>query len=245
MVACSSSSPFVKAFPPPIPNIPALWTNTLKSFIHNHKASMDICLNPSHVHFNGFLQSLEPPVAGKECDITPIFSLLASSIHSDIRAVSMDDWSEKLLADPHWNRKAHSKLYWRGNSTGAFHTAHNHWNLTQRVRFVSAAHEKDGDIRVMPSTDTRFEPVGTGERVERALINEEWMDVMFSGDPMQCDPEACDALKATVPFESMEKADNERQWKFLMDVSIIANSPLPRFLAKWFTDRREWAFVSF
>lgn len=78
-----------------------------------------------------------------------------------------------------------------------------------------------------------MEPVGSGERVERALINEEWVDVKFSGKPVQCDSapgSTCALLEDMFPFDKgpmpekkgglqkMRRVD-ESHWKYLMDVS--------------------------
>jgi len=210
---------------------------------------MDVCAHPSLVNLNGFLQSHEQTITPPEAS-TVIFSYASTSIHSDIRTVPVESWGEKFLAGPHWNRKKHSKLYWRGSTAGADYVDSRPWNITQRTRFVKAANEKIGDLRTMPSTDNRFDPVSTGERVERALLSEEWMDVKFSGEPMQCDTITCPVLRANYPFEATDDVDTEKQWKFLMDID--ENGPSTRFrellatkslvfkstvFPEWYTDR--------
>ncbi|KAG9026087.1 Glycosyltransferase Family 90 domain containing protein [Tulasnella sp. JGI-2019a] len=268
--SCSLSSPLVaSSYPPPIPNIPAMWTTTEKSFIHNHTLAMDVCLNPSTLHLHGFMQSLNNMTLGTRLEpLFPLFSPSSTSIHGDIHIPSLYAYED--LSDfgaPDWNQKQHSKLYWRGNTTGTYHSATTFWNLTQRVRLVEAANEKTGDIWVMPSTMNRMEPVGAGERIERAFINEEWVDVKFTGKPVQCDPDSTCALMETLfPFDSgvrlptMKKvkgskkpvlvSNDETHWKYLMDID--GNGPSSSFkkrlatkslvfkstvFTEWFTDR--------
>lgn len=242
--SCASFSPLaVNSYAPPIPDIPTIWTKTEKSFIHsNHTSAMDVCLNPSYRHIHGFLQSLNYSTPEP---LLPIFSTASTSIHGDIHIPSFLPFEDESLSSIPtaltWDRKLYSKLYWRGETTGTFHSPNSFWNITHRVRLVEAANERKGDIWVMPSTTSRLEPVGAGERVERALINEEWVDVKFSGKPVQCDTapgSTCMLLEKMFPFDQgpivaqqverkRKRPVDESQWKYLMDVSRTSlSSPL-------------------
>ncbi|KAG8881877.1 hypothetical protein FRB98_004070 [Tulasnella sp. 332] len=205
-------------------------------------AAMDVCLNPSYVHIHGFLQSLN---ASTPEPLFPLFSTGSTSIHGDVHIPSFqpldDTTSSSAMIASAWDQKPFTKLYWRGDTSGTFHSPSSFWNITHRVRFVEAANEKTGDIWVMPSTMSRMEPVGAGERVERALINEEWVDVKFLGKPVQCDSvprSTCALLEEMFPFDNgpiqVQKGGlrkttrvDESHWKYLMDID--GNGPSSRF----------------
>ncbi|KAG8896903.1 Glycosyltransferase Family 90 domain containing protein, partial [Tulasnella sp. 417] len=69
-----------------------LWEEP-KTFIHDHKASMDPCQHVSHVYLNGFFSGFEEgPVPRK--NMVPTFSICSTRAHSDILAVATDMWTE-------------------------------------------------------------------------------------------------------------------------------------------------------
>lgn len=72
---------------------------------------------------------------------------------------------------------------------------------------------------VLPSTESKYEPVGMGERTEQALLNEQWIDALFTGPPVQCKGAMCKELEKEYRFVDAEPSYFEKQWKFLMDVS--------------------------
>ncbi|KAG8914632.1 Glycosyltransferase Family 90 domain containing protein, partial [Tulasnella sp. 417] len=216
--ACSPTSPLGQQLPPR-PNDPqAIWNSqSSKSFIYDHKLALDVCNHPSQIHLNGIFQSPPPPPSS---DLpAPSFSTCSTSLHSDILSIPTTDWLESTTDDPQWNQKPHSKIYWRGNNTGAFEFSKDGWwNLTQRARFISAVNANDGDLFVLPSTESKYEPVGMGERTEQALLNEQWIDALFTGPPVQCKEPICKELEKEYRFVDAEPSYYEKQWKFLMDI---------------------------
>ncbi|KAG8897908.1 Glycosyltransferase Family 90 domain containing protein [Tulasnella sp. 403] len=218
--SCSSSSPMGQGKGTKRPDPKSIWSKPNKYFVHDHKLTMDTCLNPSNVHLNGFLQASDLTSAPRDT-LVPSFSVCSTSLHSDILGIPTEDWEEDLVADPPWSNKAHSKIYWRGNNTGTFHGPDNWWNLTQRIRFVSSTTDKDTEIWVLPSTQTKYEPVSGGERVEKGLLNEEWVDARFTGSPMLCESgkdKTCEDLARLFEFVPAEPAHYEKEWKFLIDI---------------------------
>ncbi|KIO24440.1 glycosyltransferase family 90 protein [Tulasnella calospora MUT 4182] len=216
--ACPPTSPLGQK-PPPRPTDPqAIWkVESSKSFIYDHKLALDVCDHPSQIHLNGIFQS-PPPPPSKDLP-APSFSICSTSLHSDILSIPTTDWLESTTDDPQWNQKPHSKIYWRGNNTGAFEISKDGWwNLTQRARFISAVNAKDGDLFVLPSTESKYEPVGMGERTEQALLNEQWIDALFTGPPVQCEGAMCKELEKEYKFVDGEPSYFDKQWKFLMDI---------------------------
>lgn len=223
--ACPPLSPLTKKRAQKRPDPSQLWEPTAKTFVADHQKAMDPCQQPTHIHLNGFLQSQLPaPALHKE--LVPSFSVCTTSLHSDILTVPTEDWVETVIEDPQWAQKPHKKLYWRGNNTGTFHSPDTWWNLTQRVRFISTAMDKfEEEVYVLPSTGTKYEPVGMGERIEKSLLND-WIDARFTGHPMQCQPGSglCEQLARSYTFVPPEPTDYEKQWKYLMDVSLLTLS---------------------
>lgn len=216
--ACPPTSPLGQKAPPR-PNDPrSIWTSDpSKSFIYDHKLALNLCNHPSQIHLNGLLQS-QPPAPSTDLPI-PSFSTCTTSLHSDILSVSTTDWLENAADDPQWNQKPHSKIYWRGKNTGPLEFSKDGWwNLTQRARFIDSVNAKDGDLFVLPSTESKYEPVGMGERTEQALLNDQWIDSLFTGPPVQCEREMCAELEKEYKFVDAEPTYFEKQWKFLMDM---------------------------
>ncbi|KAG8987720.1 Glycosyltransferase Family 90 domain containing protein [Tulasnella sp. 427] len=215
--ACPPSSPLGQNPPPPPTDHDSIWkTQSSKSFIYDNKLALDICNHPSQIHLNGLLQSPPPPPTDLP---SPSFSICSTSLHSDILSIPTTDWLESTADDPQWNSKLHSKVYWRGLNTGPREfTKDGMWNLTQRPRFINTANAKDGDLFVLPSTESKYEPVGMGERIEQALLNEQWVDALFAGQPVQCKDEVCKELQKAFKFVDAEPTYYEKQWKFLMDI---------------------------
>ncbi|KAG8901563.1 Glycosyltransferase Family 90 domain containing protein [Tulasnella sp. 408] len=253
--ACSPSSALAKSRSPPVPDITAIWTNSSKSLVHDHPATMDACRNPSIVHLSGLLQSQNPhPPAAS---LLPSFTTCTTTLHNDILSVPVDDLRSTYSSGVTWNQKQHSKLYWRGNSAGALYdVAHPHWNLTHRVRLVEATNSNDGEIYVLPGAENRLETIGSCERVETGWLNEDWMDVKFVGKPLGCETKKggvslCAELETRFEFKP-KWADEEQamQWRYLIDIDEVGCSSRFRRLLnsrslvlkatihpEWYTDR--------
>ena len=89
-----------------------------KTFIFDHRRSMDPCHTPDHIHlsgqfavFNGRAQSLT---------IAPSFVHSTTPIHSDITGIPVEDIQVAFSDDDDvpWEGKSNARLLWRGSSTG-------------------------------------------------------------------------------------------------------------------------------
>ncbi|KAG8895495.1 Glycosyltransferase Family 90 domain containing protein [Tulasnella sp. 417] len=253
--ACDRSSALAKYRSPPVPDITAVWSNSSKSLVHNHPATMDACRNPSLIHLSGLLQSQNPhPPAAS---LLPSFTTCTTTLHNDILSVPAGDLRSMYSGGPAWNQKQHSKLHWRGTSAGTLYdAAHPRWNLTHRVRLVEAANSNGGEVYVLPGAENRLETIGSCERVETGWLNEEWVDVKFIGRPLGCEGgkgehSMCAELEKR--FEFMPKWEDEEQatqWKYLIDIDEVGCSSRFRRLLnsrslvlkatihpEWYTDR--------
>lgn len=102
------------------------------------------------------------------------------------------------------------------------------WNVTQRIRLVEAANLKEGEIHVLPNSGDR-NAVGLPEQLERAWLNEDWLDIKFTGVggiPVGCaEKELCKALEEKFQFLSRwEGQYEETEWKYLIDVSRMGHT---------------------
>lgn len=251
--ACSPSSALVKSRSLPVPDITAIWTNSSKSLVHDHPATMDACRNPSVIHLSGLLQSQNPH--NLATSLLPSFTTCTTTLHNDILSVPVDDVRSTYSGGSTWNQKQHSKLHWRGNSAGALYdAAHPHWNLTHRVRLVEAANSKGGEVYVLPGAENRLETIGSCERVETGWLNEDWMDVKFIGRPLGCEAgkgTMCAELEKRFEFKpKWEDEEQATQWKYLIDIDEVGCSSRFRRLLdsrslvlkttihpEWYTDR--------
>ncbi|KAG8991395.1 Glycosyltransferase Family 90 domain containing protein [Tulasnella sp. 427] len=188
-----------------------------KTFIHDHKLSMDPCQHASHVHLNGFLSSHgEGPVPRKK--MVPAFSMCSTQLHSDILAVAMEMWTEDVGKDPEWKDKLHNKLLWRGRNTGTFFGEDGKWRDSQRVRLVRTTNEVDGYVYILNSTAGSADVVSMPEAVSIGLLNEELMDVGFSGEAIQCERKICEEVENTLTYKGTTTFEEANNWKYVMDV---------------------------
>ena len=83
----------------------------------------------------------------------------------------------------------------------------------------------EGDVSVLrvPGNESwamaEASPVGEPESVPLARVNPspDWMDVAFTGTPIQCD-EMCDEMARLWDFREVQGREEEGQYKFILDV---------------------------
>lgn len=84
-----------------------------------------------------------------------------------------------------FSQKTEKKIFWRGTTTGLWHSKKLAWRLAQRERLSLLANDFEGHANVLV-------PVRGGMAIERQILgsevaNERWLDVGFSSLPSQCD----------------------------------------------------------
>ena len=94
-----------------------------KTFIYDHKLTMDPCYHPSHLLTHGqFLSHGAGPVPHRS--LIPQFSYSPTTMHDDIITAFPLNWVEDVLPredDPPFADKEDSRLHWRGSNTGMWH----------------------------------------------------------------------------------------------------------------------------
>ncbi|ORY32301.1 glycosyl transferase family 90-domain-containing protein [Naematelia encephala] len=246
--ACAPHKPLRESYDlDTYPDLEALWQRQEKTFIWDHKASMDPCNHPTTAHLAGFLSGHgKGPGPGKA--VYPAMAMCKTGLHSDVLAVSMEAWTEDVGVDPPWEGKE-DRLLWRGSTTGIYFNTRSPWNISQRVNLVSRTAQRNGHIPVLDITDP-LEPVLGPVDTSLAELNGELMDVGFSGQAMQCDPEVCAKVNKEYNFGSWKDWNASNKYKYLLDIdgngwsarfkrlmttnSVVLKSTI---FPEWYTDR--------
>ncbi|WVQ95730.1 hypothetical protein IAU59_002829 [Kwoniella sp. CBS 9459] len=230
-----------------------------KTFISSHWASMDICSNPDLVPLHGVLAGKDPHVE----HLTPIFTLSKTGLHADILGVPVEQWVDEIKEIP-WDEKKYDQLLWRGSNTGIYHSTDTPWRGTHRTRLLKLANHqgepKDGenvtgaDIRVLsPPRGMKSRTVKTSlQTLKLADLNDRFMDLAFTGVPIQCniDDGTCDDLSHEFAWSEPMTHEQALDYKYIMDVDGNAwSARFKRLLAagslvfkatimpEWWTDR--------
>lgn len=174
---------------------------------------MDICQHPEAMHLHGFTTAIGTNLA----NLVPLFTFAKTNVHSDVLATPLEQYSDTYIGyDPEWEDKTINKLLWRGSTTGAEFRKDVEWKLSQRARLHFLGHETQGKKHVLWA-DKRESRMRVSD-FEIADLNREYMDVSFSGHPVQCDDETCALMDRIIEFAPTMGLDDSYQYKFLMDV---------------------------
>lgn len=156
---------------------------------------MDICQHPEAMHLHGFTSAPGTNLA----NLVPLFTFAKTNLHSDILATPLEQYSSTYIGfDPVWENKTINKLLWRGSTTGAEFAKNVEWKLSQRARLHFMGHEKEGKKHVLWA-DKKESKMRVNDFATKAL-NDEYMDVAFSGHPVQCDEETCKLMEKIIDF---------------------------------------------
>ncbi|KAJ7180036.1 glycosyl transferase family 90-domain-containing protein [Mycena crocata] len=230
---------------------------TKKTFIHDHKLSMDPCLHPRHFWQHGLFiwNGTGPP---PRRDMVPQFAYSVSPIHHNIRVPTQYLWVKEILPksdDPEWDDKVDERLLWRGSSTGiswAGDGAHVSMRLkkSHRIALVKSANDLNGTISILPPVKSNMDPVGEPITVQKSRLNPALMDVAFSGWPIMCGRELCEHLRKTYTWRDRQGPKEAGQYKYVLDIDgngwsgrfkrlIVSNSLVFKasIYPEWFSDR--------
>lgn len=199
-----------------------------RTFIHDHRASMDPCHHTSHLLLHGqFISHRKGPVPHPR--LIPQFSYAPTLLHQDITPAVPIAWGPDIFPredDPEWNERYDARLQWRGTNTGIWHTQGIHWEMAQRARLVQWA--GDGrfegrgslgeNITVLPPVDEGM-PVGEPFQVRKASWAPGMVDVAFAGEPLSCSPETCEQLAEVFEWRKRHNMHTAGKYKYFMDVS--------------------------
>ncbi|GAA5873960.1 hypothetical protein JCM8547_001588 [Rhodosporidiobolus lusitaniae] len=183
-----------------------------RSYIYDHAAAMDICQHPEIMPYHGYTTAPGTDPG----PLVPLFTFAKTNIHSDILVTPLEQYSDTYIGyDPDWEKKQHNKLMWRGSTTGVNFYVENDWKNSQRARLHFVANDKEGTKNVLWAE-------GEGAIDEKTYnvdgLNRAYMDVSFSGGPVQCDPETCELMKQLIDFKDTMGLNEAYQYKYVMDV---------------------------
>ncbi|KAF4610078.1 hypothetical protein D9613_010468 [Agrocybe pediades] len=197
-----------------------------KTFIHDHRASMDPCLHPSVFLTHGqFVSHGAGPIPHRK--LIPQFSFGPTLVHHDITPALPINWIEDIHPksdNPEWDDRVDSRMYWRGRNTGIWHADDKRWDLAQRERLVSWGGDGESmtpdsgrDMTVlMPTAEGKR--VGLGMSVSKAQWRPAMVDVAFAGDPVNCPPDMCGRLGEIFEFRKYQGQSFARKYKYYIDV---------------------------
>lgn len=191
-----------------------------KTFIYDHRLSMDPCLNPDHFHHHGqFLSHNSGP--SPQQAMFPEFSSCSTTIHHNIRIPTPYGWVEDIHPrsdDPEWDDKIDERLLWRGSNTGIFHAQHIRWRNSHRDFLVEYTNGLNGTTDLLLPTKSRKEKVGKPKRVRNAHLNPAMMDIGFAGRPISCSSPTCELLEKTFPWRARQSVREAGNYKYVLDV---------------------------
>ncbi|XP_006456003.1 hypothetical protein AGABI2DRAFT_77669 [Agaricus bisporus var. bisporus H97] len=224
-----------------------------KTFIHDHRQTMDPCTHPKLLGTHGqFLRYGNlPPPPGKV--MVPRFSFCASTLHYDIRMPSLLSWMEEIHPaefNPEWDNRTDHRLVWRGTNTGMRNTAETKWRETQRPRTVDFANDMEGEVNVLFPPAGRDDPVGEGRNVSKSKINPAVFDIAFAGEPLQCEKDYCGEIAKMYDWRKYQNTRGASVYKYVLDVDgngwssrfqrlMISNALIFKatIYPEWFLDR--------
>jgi hypothetical protein len=246
--ACHPSSP---AWQNPIDLDKPPERSSHKTFIADHRLSMDPCLNPSLLRSHGqFLSHDKGPDPRKT--LVPRFSFCSTVVHHDIRPAVLYGWVEDLPKsdNPPWEERLDERLLWRGTNTGIFHGPGTRWRQGHRDHLIRYVNDLAGTADVLRSPPNGSEAVGEPVPLRKAYLNPALMDIQFGGTPNSCSPEVCDEVDRIYDWRKMQTLQEAGRYKYVFDIDghgwsgrfrrlIMSNSLVFKntIYPEWFMDR--------
>lgn len=211
------------------PYYPPASAPRVKTFIHDHYASMDPCEHPSHFLLH---EQFIPHGKGPEPyqHLIPQFSVSPSRVHYDIAPANPLNWIDEIYPpedDPDWEERWDARLQWRGSNTSIYYSDCVRWDLSHRSRLMIWA----GDGRAegeptMRRNVTVLMPVDPDHKVGRPVQvrKEPWMpamlDIALSGEPVSCDPNVCAELQNIFEYRKRHDGMTAGKYKYYIEVSV-------------------------
>ncbi|KAK4053925.1 hypothetical protein OIO90_003762 [Microbotryomycetes sp. JL221] len=182
-----------------------------RSFIWDHAKAIDLCQHPEQRRLHGHLMQEGVPFS----PLVPLLTFAKTRMHADILATPLEQYSDTYVGyEPPWEQKSHNKLLWRGSTTGVEFDKHTPWRQSQRARLHFLSQNMDGEKPVIFSQGSAVKEAN----LSIAEMNHLYMDMAFSGEPAQCDPETCEVMRKDIRFKSLIGLEDSNQYKYLIDV---------------------------
>ncbi|KAJ9094728.1 hypothetical protein QFC21_005886 [Naganishia friedmannii] len=190
--ACAPHKPIHNAHNPDILPTPQSFFKRPKTFIWDHKASMDPCVHPELTQITGFLAGYGKGPRPQK-DLYPILAMCSTPLHSDVLTVAMEAFTEEVGNDPPWEEKTDSRLLW--------------------------AFQHTGTVPVVQPLGSPNEPIGEPEVAGVGFLNDLLLDIAFVGEPIQCaTQQICDELAETYEFRKRQGWDKANSYKYIFDI---------------------------
>jgi len=157
-----------------------------KSFVQDHTKLLDLCEYPEQLDLHG-LMIINP--APFDAHIKPVWTLSKTSLHTDILAVPVEQWVERVEYHP-WEEKNQSRLLWRGTNTGMWYCEEKEWKDSHRIRLMKAFGSKAiGKAKTIPPPGkTKKREARLGETYVEQAINDlttSILDISFATGPLR------------------------------------------------------------
>ncbi|KIK70041.1 glycosyltransferase family 90 protein [Collybiopsis luxurians FD-317 M1] len=227
-----------------------------RTFIHDHRASMDPCQHPHLLRQHGqFVNHFQGPPP--KTTVSPFFSLSPSTMHRDITVAMPMCWMIDIEPDtnPNWENKSDERLHWRGGNTGSFHSDERDpkllWRLSHRIRMVDwAQNNLYSNLRILGLGAKKGEPVGQGTVVDKGRWAPAMLDIAFAGKPTACHELTCSKMATMFQYKNYVDTVEAGEFKYVLDMDGNAwSSRFKRLITtsscifkatvypEWFTDR--------
>jgi hypothetical protein len=191
-----------------------------KTFIHNHRQTMDPCNHPSHFYHHGqFLSHNNGP--RPQSTMLPEFSYCSTTLHHNIRMPVPYGWVEDITPrheDPDFDDKVDDRLLWRGSNTGIFHGTSTRWKDSHRNSLVQITNEFDGTADILMPSDGDDKLVGNPRTLKKSTINPTFFDVAFSNKPIGCSADVCPVLEDVYIWRPYMKQIEAGMYRYVLDV---------------------------
>ena len=230
--ACPPDSPMRTAFNNDARyHSPDSFLHAPKSFIADHRASMNPCQTPLLAHISTLLdhpQGLTPSKA-----FIPEFTRSKTLLHSGIMGIPTEDRMKEPEDTIPFRDKKDDRLLWRGRTTGVDMQPDRAWNMSHRLRFVEFANRMDGHTWVLPPPKKLEDSVRPAKKWGLRELNNWFFDAAFV-NATQCAPQICKEIKEKYRMEKMMYPDQEKHYKYVMDMDgngVCIQRCLPEFLS--------------
>ncbi|KAF8754258.1 Extension Ser/Thr-type protein kinase [Rhizoctonia solani] len=116
-------------------------------------------------------------------------------LHSDIRTIPIEQFTEDVGVDPAWNDKPYDK----------------------RARLIKLTNEKEGVRSVLRPLEPE-RAIGKPVEEKSKELNERLMDVAFAGSPIQCEEPVCTEMKKIFEYRGHMGWSDANKYKYIMDI---------------------------
>ncbi|BEI95985.1 hypothetical protein CcaverHIS631_0109340 [Cutaneotrichosporon cavernicola] len=188
-----------------------------KTFIVDHKASMDPCAHPELVQLHGFFSGKVPAVE----ELSAKFAISKTWLHADVLGIPPEMVADNVTLIP-WSRKVQNRLLWRGANTGMYYSSGMEWRDSHRVRLMELGDEAEGTANILaPPGRMEGRSVGKSAMEQNVgLANTAHFDMAFVDAPIQCDDEdgTCAEIAIEYPYRERVSRDDADRHKYVADV---------------------------